>query len=324
MELYNADIKELFLNMYENEDSKSTYKRIFIKSADTERVLGKDLAEFSKSEIEDFLSDLAPLTSAISRSNGRIVTSYISWCIDAGYKKVVMNPLKLVDSEWFDKFVDKSVKLYFTEKEITEIERFCENAQDAVIIRLYFEGVAGKDSCEIRNLNKFDVDFKNNILHLRNEKGMLARSIEVSDRTIKLIEEALSEKTYTKRNGQMEVTENIKEFTTLVENDYVLRNSVTKTDNYSGAVQSSVVYRRLKVISETLGIPYFTGKNILRSGILHRAKGMFHNRKFDYEKFRPLAERFNIKNIYSVKDYCNIETIESLYEEDEYCDECRT
>jgi integrase len=315
--MYNKEIKEQFLALYTNEDSQNTYRRIFTKSASTEEALGKDLYDFTKEQIEDFLTDLTPLTSAISKSNGRIVTSYIDWCIEKGFKNIIFNPLKLVDSQWFDKFVDKSVKLYFTEKEITEIERFCENAQDAVIIRLYFEGIAGKDSCEIRHLSRHDIDFDTNVLTLRNENGERYRESKVEDRTMKLIQDALNETTYIKKNGQMESFDNIKEFTTLVENNYVLRNSITKTDNFNNAIHSSVIYRRLKTISETLGIPFFTGKNILRSGVLYHAKDMIENGTLNYEEFQSVAKRYNINNIYSVKDYCNAETIEKLYGKDQ-------
>jgi integrase len=311
--MFNKSIKEKFLNMYTNEDSKSAYARILNKSEPTEKALNKDLYDFTKEEIEDFLTDLAPLTIAISRSNGSVVASYIDWCINSGYKKSTINPLKMMDYEWFDKFVDKSVQIYFTEREITDIEQSCHNAQDAVIIRLYFEGVSGKDSCEIRFLHKNDVDFNNNVLRLRNEYGVISREITVEEKTIKLIREALGQKTYYKRNGQMEVHEKVKEYTDLVDNGYVLRNSITKTANYNGEVQSSVIYRRLKTISETSGIPFFTGKNILRSGVIYHAKDLLHDGHFDYDKFAPIAKRYGINNIYSIKSYCNEEIVNDLY-----------
>ncbi len=314
--MYNQSIKEEFLSDFPV-NTQNTYRRIFIRSQVVEKVLDKDLYNFTRNEIEEILFDLNPLTSSVSQSNGRIISSYISWSINKKLKHSELHPLKSVDSEWFDKFVDKEKKLYFSYKEIVNIQKQCENAQDAVILRLYFEGVSGKDSSEIRNLTVDDIFADTNTLILRDD-GKKPREYVVSPECISLVKEAASESTYLKRNGQMVEMDNVRQYTDLVDNKFVIRNSITRTEGFNDAVHSSVIYRRMNMISEILGLPYLTGKNVFRSGMIYEAWKIMEEYKIDIlEKphYEIIARKFGIKNWYSLKEYVNYETITKLYGE---------
>jgi integrase len=316
--LYNENIKLEFLQMYPKE-SRPVYSRIFAKCAINEFKFKKDLYDFDMELIEDVLTDLDPLTAPISRTNGRIISSYLNWAIHKGYKKNPINILKAVDPNYFDKFVSKK-KIYFSYDEIRQIERFCENAQDAVLIRLLFESVNGKESSEIRNLKDDDgmIDRENRTLHLVDDDGS-KRSIQVSEVCMVLIERALNETTYLKSNGMMEERENVRPYTDLMKNNYVVRNSITRSDNYNGPVNQYVVYRRISAIGELFTIPYFTSKNILRSGIIYMGYQILKNKKekeLTKEDYMKIAERYKIGSWYSIREYCNVEMIESLYGEE--------
>jgi hypothetical protein len=78
--MYRPDVKEEFLSRFVD-DSQTTYKRIFLKSYMYEKMLEKDLCDFTLPEIEQLLSALAPLTMAASRNNVNIINSYINWAI---------------------------------------------------------------------------------------------------------------------------------------------------------------------------------------------------------------------------------------------------
>lgn len=316
--MFNEKIKQEFLNTYPSE-SQPVYKRIFVKSAVNESRFGKDLYDFDLELIEDLLTDLDPLTSSISQSNGRIISAYINWSIDKGYKKNKINLLKSVEADWFERFVDKTKKIYFSAEEIFMVEKFCENAQDRVVIRALFESISGKQGLEIRNLTDEDIDWDNKRVTLYDSPDrnpLYSRTIEVSDICLEAFEDALKESTYYKRNGMMEEHDNVRGFTDLMDNNYVVRNSITRTDNYNGAVNEYVVYRRVSMIGELLAIPYFTSKNIFRSGMIYMGYQLLKKHgKLGKEQYLEIAERFRIKNWYSIKEYCNLETIESLYGE---------
>src|SRR5690606_12854568 len=138
------------------------------------------------------------------------------------------------------------------------------------------------------NLKKDDIDSKNNRLILNNEANNSGRFLYVSDRTIHLLEKAMDEKTYRKRNGLMKSTpfNNVRDYTDLVDNDYVLRASITKTEGYNKPVDKFVIYRRIEAISKNLGIEDLTAKFIQRSGMIHFAHQYMKNGEISLDNMK--------------------------------------
>ncbi len=317
--MYNSIMKERFLSMYTNEATQDTYRRIFVKSASTEDMLGKDLYEFSRDEIEEVLYDLNPLTPMASQTNGRIVTAYISWSIDHKISKATFNPLSAVTPVWFEQFVDKSIKIYFSKSEIEMIEDYCVNDQDALIIAATFEGLGGKESSEIRNLRKQDIDFENDTVYLVNN-DIDRKTFRLSHRTMRLIKGAIEKKRYMKKNGEMEIIDNVRNYTDLVDNDYVLRSSITKTDSINSPIDKSAVFRRISSIADLYPMPHFTLKSISRSGMIYMAKRILDEKRkvnkyaqLEKEDYLRICDRYDMNNWHSLKEYCNEEWIERLY-----------
>lgn len=314
-ELYNQEVKEEFLSQPQySPGTREVYKRIFERSRVIEEMLNKDLHDFTRQEIEEVLHDLNPLTPPISQSNGRIISSYIIWWI--GKEKLNrINPLEAVGAEWFDRFVDKTKKLYFSFREIKRICDICENAQDAAILRMYFEDIGGKDGSEIRNLKIKDLNEETNTLILR-ENGKTPRIHTISEELKNLIIAAAKQQIYIKKDGKMVESNTIRSDIDLVQNEFVIRNSITKTDSHNSPVHSSVLYRRMKTLSESFGLPYLTGKNVLRSGIIYYASQLLKkDGVLGKEQYENIAEKFRLRNWYTLKDFCNYETIEKLYGE---------
>lgn len=313
--MYNPEIKERFLKNYPPQ-TQITYKRVFLKSEYMEELLGKDLYEFNLSEIEDVLYHMNPKTMPASLLNGRTLTAYISWAIEQGLRSNTINPLKAFSSSYFDKFIDKSLKLYFNDSEIRQIEDGCNNPQDAVIIRLLFEGVNGKYYSELRNLKKQDVDFDNCILTLTDQDGE-QRKLKVSQRAIDLIGKAIEQKHYWKRNGEVDPTSNVREYTDLVDNDYVIRPSNTKVEDVNSPIKKNVLFRRIRMISDVFGLPYLAANNITKSGIIYLAKEKVKEGwNVDTKLYKEIAQRFNYNNFYRLKDFVNKENLTDLYEEE--------
>lgn len=325
--LYNEDIKNAFLNEYE-EGTRYTYKRIFEYSYKIEKKYGKDLYDFNSGEIAELLKSLNPLTFASSRTNGRIVSAYIYWAVEHQYRETGFNPLSIADNDWLDKFVDTSVKIYLSEREIHTVEEFCENYQDSCIIRAIFEGVSGKKAAELTNLKKSDVNFLTNTLTLMD--GDEIRTLEVSERCIFLLKKAIVQRYYAKNNGYMDDAPiNIKPETRLEDTAYVLRNSHTNNDRNSN-VDIHTIYRRLDtiktlfkdVMSEKVNIStdYLTVKNIAKSGMIYEGYKVLLNKKKEgkfveltKEDYEKIAARYKV-NVWSrLKEFVNMENIEKLY-----------
>jgi integrase len=246
--------------------------------------------------------------------------------MEKGYRTVPsnINPLETVkhDKEFIQKFTDKNVVIYISKDELdrlTDPKDGCVNAQDGVLFSLLFDGLSVHEIC---NLKKSDVDFKNRVLHLTDDKGN-KRDLKVPEwsDSMELIERAIDEEKYYKKNQEAVILSNQSEFTLLVDNEYVIRVGATKNKNPQGAVQPSVIYRRLSTIAspEIWDNVYLTSKNIQRSGMIYRAWLLYReskslgkeeltaicemygmpkvrNGKYEFYNWSPLAEFINESN----------------------------
>ncbi|NHN34626.1 tyrosine-type recombinase/integrase [Paenibacillus agricola] len=311
--MFNREVKDKFLSMYINEDTRQTYKRIFNKSEYAEKRFGEDLYSFSKDEIEEVLYDLSPLTPLASQTNGRIVTAYITWAMNNGYRKTI-NPLVAASPAWFDKFVDKTFKIYFSKSEIQDIEAYCENAQDKVLISLFFEGLSGKEFKEIRHIKKNDIDYDKNIIYLTNNP-INRKIFEIkNERTMSVLRQAADQTKYYKKNGEMEEVDNVRNYTDLVKNEYLIRSSFTKTENMISPVDKSVINRRVNTIAKLFPMPYLAPKNISRSGMIYMGSQLLKEYgTLGKEQYLEICERFNVNSWFSLKEFVNEETIRRLY-----------
>lgn len=311
-EFFNNEIKQKFLSQFP-ETTQVTYGRIFTKSSVMEKNLNKDIYDFNYKELFNFLNTLNPLTNASSRSNGRIVSSYIYWAVSQGLKKNGINPFATTKQEWFDQFVDKTVRIMISESEMMQVEDFCYNAQDAVIFRLIFEGVQGKECRELSNLKWSDVDRDTNILTLFD--GDNKRELHVSNRCIRMIEEAFKQTQYLKRNGDMDDPNgNLRDYTDLVQNNYILRSSVTRTHAFAEGVNKHTIYRRISGIKEAFGFPHLTVKNIARSGMLKMGKDLLEEYgELNKDLYERIAKKFGVNNYWYVSEFVNEDTIKEVY-----------
>ncbi|MFS1513068.1 hypothetical protein VQL36_11615 [Chengkuizengella sp. SCS-71B] len=313
--LYNCEIKSKFLTKL-SDKSQYIYLRVFEISAEVEVARDTDLFDLGLDDIEIILYSLRPLTTDASHVNGRIVTSYINWSLQHGYSKGNKNELSEKKVKWFDQFVyDKNLQLYFNDSTIRKIEDDCLNYQDMVIVRLLFEGVQGKSLSEIRNIQKGNMDFNTNTVQLKDENGN-ERTVKLSDRAISIIERAFQQETYIKKNGQMEEDDHMSDKTKLVENDYLIRSSLTKTTSYEKEVEKMVVYRRIQTIAKTLGIECLTAKNIVRSGMIYEGKLILEKKGIlEKEDYQKICDKFAMpkQNWYPLKKFINEKTIAELY-----------
>jgi integrase len=315
---YNEFAKAKFLNQYQ-ETSKKVYARIFNLSQPVEDSIKIDLYEFNEQSIEKLLHMLNPATVVSARNNTSLISSYMNWAIKEGLRKDDINPLSDKTSSWYLTFVKPITELTY-EKLIKYVKR-CENAQDAIILLLLFEGVKGDAFAEILQLREQDVDMNTCELTLTN-LDQSVRKIAVNIRTIQLIQSALSEKEYLKLNGEAShATKNA--YTTLVSNEYVIRSSITRNENVYVA-DKFIIYRRLTVLSKVLNEPMLNASMIERSGMLHMAKFLLdRDGKLEREQYEQISERFNISkrmnngileyNYYPLKDFIDEKKVRELY-----------
>lgn len=325
--LFKPEVKQEFLdNMVDlqaiTEETARNYERILGITADYERGLDKDLNQFSLKELETILLGFKANNRNTIETYARIISSYLNWSVAEGLSK--HNPLADLKPNDFIKYLTNGED-YLTDKQLKRWENRMENYQDAVIVRLLFLGVGGKQMSEIRNLKKEDIDRKNKKIRLVNtlkadENGLPlkfgVRWLEIDDEhTFDLIEGAINQKTYLKRNGEVaEGNENRSiGALELVANDYVVRASMTKTENFDYPVDKFVVYRRIHMLQEVFGIEDFTAKHIQRSGMIYYGKALMQDGKLSLDDMKMVAERFNVKSYHNLKGFLTVENILKTY-----------
>ena len=324
--LYNHDIKIKYLNeMVASRtisiETRNNYLRIFKVASKIEFELDKDLSIFSLEEIEIILNAFQAKNRNTVESYARIISSYLKWSVKNQY--TLINVLSDLRPDDFNKYLTNG-EVYMTEKELWAIEGNCVNAQDAVILRLLFIGVSGKELSELKNLKRTDIDFENNRLKLINTlksdgNGYPIKSttrwIGINDegRTLALIQKALNQKTYLKRNGDMEPIANIRPYTDLVMNDYVLRPSITKTEGFDTPVDKFVIYRRIEIIEKSLGLENLTAKFMQRSGMILLAKQLTNGNDPTLDDLKIIAARYNLASYHNLKGFITAENIRETY-----------
>lgn len=323
--IFNAKAKNDFLeNMMEkeriSEETAGNYLRIFNITYGHELMLEKDVSEFTLEEMEKVLYGFKANNRNTIETYGRIISSYLNWAVQN--KIINKNVLEDFRPETFEKYLTNE-EIYFTDKQLRRWEDQCENYQDSVILRLLFMGVGGKQMSEIRNIKKSDVDMKNKRLRLVNtlkadNQGtpikFTERWIDVDERTIDLIRGAIRQKTYAKGNGIIKQTEhnNIRPYTDLVNNEYVIRASITKTDYLAVPVDKFVIYRRIATIEESLGVS-LTAKFIQRSGMIYHANELIQDGVLSLDDMKIVADRFNMKSYHNLKGFLTVENILKTY-----------
>jgi integrase len=328
--LFESERKNNFLNdmissgAITSETSKS-YLRIFNKTSEKEEALKKDLTEFTLEELETILFDFKANNRNTLESYGRIISSYLNWGVQHQFSK--NNPLSELKPNDFEKYLTNEEE-YFTERELRRIEDRCENFQDAVILRLLFLGAGGKQMSEIRNLKEQDIDRKNKRIRLINtfksDKNKMPikfteRWIHIhgdhAEHTFDLIEGAIRVKSYLKRNGEIAEGNNSRSIgrLDLVENDYVIRASMTNTENFDIPVDRFVIYRRIQMISTLFGIPELTAKYIQRSGMIFLGNELVQDEILSLDDMKIVADRFNMKSYHNLKGFLTVDNIRKSY-----------
>lgn len=316
--LYKPEIKEAFLNSYENEATRTTLRYLLYKAEPIESQLNKDLSNFNLNEIANVLKNTNAMSKSVVKTNARFLSSYISWAIANGHRGNEINPLSGITDEWYNDLTFKK-KLFLSQQELDDMaNKDLVNAQDAAVLYLYFESVMGDQSSELLNLHYNDINWNENKITLRdNANPDNPRTIEVSENCIKIIKAAYEEDSYEFENGETGRE------AALIRSDYIIRNIESKRAN-SAQLTRPTLYSRLNGIKNSLGLPFLTPNNLRKSGMIKMAVTLYQERgKIEKEELDEIAEKYGYNKVrignkehYNTsvfKEFINRETILELY-----------
>ena len=135
-----------------------------------------------------------------------------------------------------------------------------ENPRDKFILLGLFEGIKGKDFCELANLRPEDVN--GNIVKL-----CTSRTIEISDKLKHIIEECIEEKIYYSTSGKE------KKIMPLIDRGYVIKDYPNTKESVSEFQRGRQIYNSTQRIMQFIGIyPNVSANQIFESGKLDMIK----------------------------------------------------
>ena len=302
--LFENDLKQRFLETL-NPNTAITYGRVLFGIQNVEVQYNEGISKFDETQLKEALSALKGNNINTLATYMSSLSKYLEFLKSKGY--IETNILKKFNIKDLESLVHGEV--YLTEKKLRRIEDQLANYQDSVILRLIFEGVSGKGYSELLNLRRTDVDYKNNILHLRNtvkEDTYISRELEVSDRALELIRGAVEQELYYRNNGEYGVTK-------LFATDYVLKASQTTHESVGSKLGTNVLYRRIKMIGETYSLEQFKAKLVQRSGMLNYASQVIDDiNNITVNDLKKIAVRFNIRNFDNLRGFITKENIEKI------------
>lgn len=309
--MYNVELKNEFMAQHDiSEGAKKNIRLTFLKCYALESANNKDLYLFTPEEVDTLVKSFYAPTLISLRLMISHINLYFLWAAQKGM--IQSNPFDhlSVQPDWPNRHV--SPRNVFTDQDIMELEDFCANAQDAVIIRLLFEGVGGKALEEISNLRIQDVDFKNKTLSLH--YGHRNRKLKVSSRLLALVQDAHGEDLYYKANNMADhASPNYVPYQELIPSGYVMKN-VKNIPSDRPTVSKEVLYFRVKRIGSYFGIPDITARQIIISGMIYAAKEIYErDGVLEKKQYEEIGTRFNNRFWWSVRDSVKVEDIQSAY-----------
>ncbi|WP_099301899.1 phage lytic cycle repressor MrpR family protein [Bacillus sp. Marseille-P3800] len=303
-----------------NISAVETYARSLNALSEVEIAKGKDLYDFNIDEIKEAIlnKEYTSRTTVLSITN--IMKNYINWAIETKLKSESVNPLVELPNDFLNELIDDTRRTLVSEDELAFVEdTVCENAQDAVISRLIFEGVCGKDFAELLNLKYDDMDKSTNTLLLTDFDGS-KRTIKISYRLIVMIDRAHAQERY-ETDAYWDNTHH----TFMVESPYVLKNIKWRQQATGDLrVKGHTVRKRLNKFRDN-GFKFMTRKTLQKSGMLYKAKELLQrDGELSKKQWDIIASTYNFKlftqpsgqQYYAINEYkrdINVEKIREVY-----------
>lgn len=262
--LYNKELKLQFIKEKNQEAvlPNNYLERQFYKISSMERELDKDVSNFTVYEIIEYykLLNLTVLESLIVMNSE--FSMYTQWCLQKSLVSDNQNHFLEVTNDVLLGCLNKAVfnMRFISRKTILEWTEQLPNAKDQFVLLGLFEGIKGKDFCELAKLRPEDID--DNIAHL-----CTGRKIELSDELIEIIEDCIKEEKYYSITGEG------KKVTDLLDNGYIIKDYPNARKDVSDFQKGRKIYNGItRTLAYFDALKYMSANSISESGKLHMIK----------------------------------------------------
>lgn len=280
--MYNESRKLEYIDKkkYENIGFEKLGIRMFNRISTMELKLGKDCSEFVASEIVEFYKGLYSVSVEALNVTNTLFKDYTSWCINNGYKKNKENYYAGMDSHhYLLECINKTVfNMSIIKKD--DLDNYLiklKNPADQALMLALFEGICGKEACELVNLCPTDFN-KDGTVNLYGGKV-----ISVSEQLKQYCLKSAETYDYYNINNRHIPLANIE--------------NVFKPADTSkiGITNRRTLYNRLMSIKEELGIPGLSIHSLLESGRLNYYISIINSTGMDISE---VIEYYNIDDRY--------------------------
>lgn len=262
--MYNTEYKERFTSEREAEAilSKGYLECQFEKVSSMEERLGKDVSNFTFYEIIEYYKLINTHSINVLQVLNSQFSLYTQWCLQHNLVNDGQNHFLEMRLEDYDKCINKTLfnlKVVDRKTVLNWVEQL-QNPRDQFVLLGLFEGIKGKDFCELANLKPEDVN--GNILKL-----CTGRTIEISDRLKHIIEECIEEKIYYSASGDR------KKVMPLIDRGYVIKDYPNTKTGVSEFQRGRKIYNSTQRIMQYIGVyPSVSANQIYESGKLDMIK----------------------------------------------------
>lgn len=256
--VYNQDGKEMFLESIElDKYPPRWWERLFEKTIDLEEKFGKDLFGFTTPEIIILYKylDVFSLESLMVYNLNLI--KYGDWALINNLSVDGQNHFAEITNETLASCVNEAGvrKSIITEEQLEEILRQIDNAIDKYMFYALWEGIKGKEYCEILELKLSDINVDTKEVTL-----CTGRTIKVSQRFISICQEADRQVDYVNYSENKEIVRHLIPSITIYKEKF----------NSRGIDKPRTLYNTLLRCIKYLGLSnYLSINSIYHSGLIH-------------------------------------------------------
>ena len=290
-----SNYKIRFIEQRETESKVPKYylNKLFADCAPYEEKFGKDLCNFSSIEIDALLRGLDFRSVPSFMVTKTHLKQYVDWCIKNRADSCGKNRFDEISIDDAPRFVNKAYRMARVVSR-DEVSHWCElmpNPGDAVILLGLFEGIRGKDFCELSEMKGSDVDFDAKLIKLAGRTKPFKSSSEL----LKYIEAALDTTEYIALTG-----ENERRIVFAVSDKVIKDYPNIKSGEVTSFRLGRRIYTKLARVFDYLGVAdWMTAKAIFDSGIIHMVKTESNSKGITCDEYltkyrSEVCEKFNI------------------------------
>ncbi|MFR1831835.1 MAG: hypothetical protein ACLSX5_01620 [Lachnospiraceae bacterium] len=227
-----------------------------------ENELKKDISEFTYNEIIDFYKRLnATSLDSLVVMNSHF-SMYTDWCIQKGLIKDHKNYFTELKREILKECLNKDLtkKKIVTREIILNWVNELPNPKDQFILLGLFEGLKGKNFCELSKAKQNDINGNVAMLYT-------GRKIKVSKQLLKIIDDCITEDTYYSITGHGTKT------MPLVDRGYIVKDYPNARIDVSDFQVGRKIYTGITRILNYFDVSdYMTANSVADSGKIHMIK----------------------------------------------------